>query len=60
MVGTCGNLPHMNDRLDPLVEPMRCAHGALFVGLGDDVEWINTCRPCALDLTVAETSGVAA
>ena len=37
----------MDVRLDPLAEPMRCAHGGVFVVLGDIVEWLTPCRACA-------------
>lgn len=50
----------MDTRLDPLAEPLRCAHGTgEFVVLGDTIEWLTPCRECVTG-TVAEPVGAVA
>jgi hypothetical protein len=43
----------MDVRLDPMTEPMRCAHGREFIVFGDTVEWLTI--PC--DLVCEADSG---
>lgn len=46
----------MDVRLDPMTEPMRCAHGREFIVFGETVEWLSI--PC--DACAKQTVAVAA
>lgn len=50
----------MDVRLDPMTEPMRCAHGREFIVFDGDIEWLTApCASCAGQKTVADTGRAA-
>jgi hypothetical protein len=55
-----GHNPAMDVRLDPMTEPMRCAHGREFIVFDGDIEWLAApCASCAGQKTVADTGRAA-